>query len=136
VRGAVAGALAAAVWQSCDPVLKWVFRTPYADAELIGPFITLGRHAWLANLATHATAGASFGYAFERLGGRGARQGVAAALIENTLLWPSLAVFDRIHPKRRDGTWPPLVSSPRVFASASAGHALFGALLGAAVRRG
>jgi hypothetical protein len=130
VRGAAAGALAAAGWQACDPLLERVFATPYADAKLIGPFITRGRFEWLANLATHATAGAVFGFAFERLGGRGVRNGVVAALVENTVLWPGLAIFDRIHPKRRDGTWGPLVSSPRVFASASAGHAIFGALLG------
>jgi hypothetical protein len=134
VRGAVAGALAAAAWQACDPVLKRAFGTPYSDAELLGPFITRGRYEWLANLATHSAGGAAFGHAFERLGGRGAKAGVAAALVENAVLWPGLAVFDRIHPKRRDGTWPPLATSPRVFASASAGHAFFGLLLGLATR--
>jgi hypothetical protein len=134
VRGAVAGLAAAAVWWAVDPALKRAFRTPYSDAELLGPFITRGRHEWLANLVTHGVAGASFGYAFERLGGRGVRQGVAAALAENTLLWPGLAVFDRIHPKRRDGTWPPIATSLRAFGSATAGHALFGALLGLALR--
>jgi hypothetical protein len=133
MRGAVAGAFAAAAWQACDPVLERVFGTPYTDAQLIGPFITRGRYEWLANLATHTAAGAAFGHVFERLGGRTARQGVVVALAENAILWPSLALFDRIHPKRRDGTWPELVTSPRVFACASAGHALFGALLGAAL---
>ena len=52
-RGAVTGALAAAAWQACDPLLKRAFGTPYCDAELIGPFITRGRHEWLANLVTH-----------------------------------------------------------------------------------
>jgi hypothetical protein len=132
----VTGAVAAAVWQACDPVLKRAFGTPYADAELLGPFITRGRHEWLANLVTHAAAGAGFGFVFERLGGRGVRQGVAAALVENTVLWPGVAVFDVIHPKRRDGTWPRLLTSPRAFAAASAGHALFGALLGAGVAAG
>jgi hypothetical protein len=135
-RGAATGALAAAVWQACDPLLKRAFGTPYADAELLGPFITRGRHEWLANLVTHAAAGAGFGFVFERLGGRGVRQGVAAALVENTVLWPGVAVFDVIHPKRRDGTWPRLLTSPRAFAAASAGHALFGALLGAGVAAG
>jgi hypothetical protein len=131
VRGAVAGALAATAWYACDPGLKRAFRTPYSDAELIGAFLTRGRYERLACLGTHVAAGATFGHLFERLGGRGVRQGVAVALAENTLLWPGLALFDRIHPKRRDGTWPPLVNSPRAFASASAGHALFGAVLGA-----
>jgi hypothetical protein len=134
LRGPVAGAVAAAVWQACDPALKRMCGTPYADAELLGPFITRGRHEWLANLATHCAGGATFGYLFERLGGRGVKSGVKAALVENTLLWPGLAVFDRIHPKVRDGTWPRLVTSPRAFASATAGHALFGVLLGLAIR--
>ncbi len=133
-RGAVTGALAAAVWQASDPLLKRAFRTPYSDAELLGPFITRGRYEWLADLVTHSAAGAGFGHLFQRLGGRGARQGIAVALAENTLLWPALGVFDRIHPKRRDGTWPPLVTNPRVFAQATAGHAVFGLLLGLGVR--
>ena len=134
-RGAATGALAAAAWQACDPLLKRTFGTPYTDAQLVGPFITRGRYEWLANLATHAAAGATFGCVFERLGGRGVKQGVTAALVENAVLWPGIAVFDAIHPKRRDGTWPRLVTSPRAFASASAGHALFGALLGAGLGR-
>ena len=133
--GVVPGAAAAAAWFSCDPVLKRVFGTPYADSELVGPFLTRGRLEPVANLVTHAAAGAAFGRVFVRLGGRSVRAGVAAALVENTLLWPSLALVERVHPKRRDGTWPPLVTSPRAFAAATAGHALFGALLGAAVSR-
>jgi hypothetical protein len=130
VRGAVAGALAAAAWQASDSIFKRTFGTPYSDAELLGPFITRGRYEWLANLATHAAGGATFGYVFERLGGRGVKQGVIAAVAENALLWPGIAVFDRIHPKRRDGTWPRLATNPRAFAAASAGHAFFGLLLG------
>ena len=134
MRGALAGALAAAAWMACDPVIKRALRTPYSDAELLGPFITRGRYEWLANLATHSTGGATFGYLFERLGGRGVKAGVAAALAENTLLWPGIALFDRIHPKRRDGTWPKLATSPRAFGSAAAGHAIFGLLLGLGIR--
>jgi len=134
VKGALAGALAAAVWQASDGLLKRAFRTPYSDAELLGPFITRGRLEWVANLATHSAGGAAFGYAFARLGGRGVRQGIAAALVENTVLWPAMAVVDRVHPKVRDGEWPRLLVNSRAFASATAGHALFGALLGAGVR--
>jgi hypothetical protein len=135
LRGAVAGALAAAAWRASDPLLKRAFGTPYADAELFGPFVTRGPVEPVVDLVTHCAAGAAFGHLFERFGGRGVRRGVAVALVENTLLWPGLAVFDRIHPKRRDGSWPPLARSPRVFAQASAGHALFGAVLGAALPR-
>ena len=133
LRGALAGAAAAAVWQASDPLLKRVFGTPYADAELLGPFVTRGPLEPLANLVTHAAGGALFGHLFERFGGRSARAGAIAAVVENSVLWPGVAIFDRIHPKRRDGSWPPLARSPRAFASATAGHALFGALLGTAL---
>jgi hypothetical protein len=134
LRGALAGVASALVWQGCDPALKRVFGTPYADAELIGPFLTRGPRQPLANLVAHAGAGAAFGFIFERYGGRGVRRGVAAAVVENTLLWPGMLVLDRIHPARRDGTWPPLFANARVFAQSTAGHALFGAVLGALVR--
>jgi hypothetical protein len=130
VRGAVAGALAAAAWNGFDPLLKRVFDTPYADSEVLGPFITTGRYEWAANLVTHMGGGATFGYLFERLGGRTVKHGVAAAVVENTLLWPAVAVIERVHPKRRAGAWPPLLFDQRAFAAATVGHAAFGALLG------
>jgi hypothetical protein len=134
LRGAAAGAAAAVVWKACDPLLKRMFGTPYADAELVGPFVTRGPLQPLVDVAAHTAAGAGFGHLFERFGGRGVRRGVAAALLENTLLWPGMIVVDRVHPARRDGTWPPLFANPRVFAQATAGHALFGAVLGLLVR--
>lgn len=127
--------MAATLWTAADPVLERAFRTPYADAKLLGPFITQGPLEPLANAVTHAAGGFAFGYLFSRFGGRGVKNGVTAALAENTLLWPLLGVFDRIHPKRRSGEWPPLVSNPRVFAQATTGHALFGVFLGLLSRR-
>jgi hypothetical protein len=135
VRCGIAGAVAATLWAAADPVLERVFGTPYGDSKLLGPFITEGPLEPVAGAVTHAANGFAFGYVFGALGGRGVKTGVAAALAENTLFWPSLAVFDRIHPKRRRGEWPPLVSSPRVFAQATAGHVLFGVLLGLFSRR-
>lgn len=135
MRGAVAGATAAAVWRAADPLLKRAFGTPYADAELLSPFVTRGRLEPVVGLAAHCAAGAVFGHLFERLGGRGVRQGVAAALAENTLLWPGIALVERVHPRCRDGSWPALARNPRVFAQAAAGHALFGAVLGGLVHR-
>ncbi len=133
MRGAAAGALAAAVWNACDPLLKRLFGTPYADSEVLGPFITQGRYEWVANLVTHMGGGLAFGTLFERFGARTAKQGVAAAVAENTLLWPAVAVVERFHPKRRSGEWPPLLLDARAFGAATVGHALFGALLGAGV---
>jgi hypothetical protein len=132
-RGALVGAAAAAVWDAYDPLLKRAFRTPYADSEVLGPFLTQGRLEWLANLVTHAGGGATFGYLFERFGGRGVKNGVAAAVLENTLLWPAVAVVERVHPKRKSGEWPPLLFNARAFAAATVGHAIFGVLLGAGV---
>jgi hypothetical protein len=134
MRGAVAGALAAAVWNAYDPLLKRVFDTPYADSEVLGPFITQGRYAWAANLVTHMGGGAAFGYLFERFGGRDVRDGVVAAVVENTALWPAVAVVERVHPKRKDGEWPPLLLNGRAFAAATTGHAIFGVLLGLGMR--
>lgn len=135
MRGAVAGAVAAAVWNAYDPLLKRAFRTPYADSEVLGPFITEGRYEWLANLATHMAGGFTFGALFERFGGRTAKHGVVAAVVENTTLWPVLAVIERVHPKRKRGDWPPLLLNGRAFSAATVGHAVFGALLGLGVSR-
>jgi hypothetical protein len=60
---------------------------------------------------------------------------VRGAQVENTLLWPAMAVVDKLHPDRRDGMWPPLVSNSRVAIQEVLGHAIFGAVLGALVRR-
>jgi hypothetical protein len=136
VRGAAAGAVAAATWFACDPLLERIFRTPYSDSQLAGSFLVRGALEPVANLVTHTAAGACFGMGFVRLGGRGPRAGLLAAVAENTLLWPGIALVERFHPKRRDGTWPPLARNPRAFACATAGHALFGTALGLLVRRG
>ena len=134
-RGGIAGAAAAGVWALYDPLLKRVFGSPYADSEVVGPFITQGRLEPAANVVTHVANGFAFGWLFARLGGRGVKSGVAAAVAENTAFWPVTAVLDRIHPKRKDGEWPPLVTNPRAFAQATTAHALFGALLGVLSRR-
>jgi len=110
-------------------------RTPYSDVRLLGRLVTRSR-AWPAvGLALHLANGAAFGAVFERRGLRGVKAGIAAAEIENLGLWPVLAVIDRIHPDRRDGSWPPLARNPRIALYEIAAHALFGAILGALVAR-
>jgi hypothetical protein len=83
----------------------------------------------------HLANGAAFGTAFERFGLHGRSQGVIAAEAEHLALWPAMLAVDRLHPDRRDGTWPPLFSNKRVFVYELATHALFGAVLGTLVRR-
>jgi len=134
MRGAAAGVVAAAAWAAAEPTLGRVFGTPFSDVRLLGRSAVRGR-AWpVAGLAVHLANGAAFGWAFERLGLSGARQGVLAAEAENLVLWPTLLVVDRVHPDRRDGTWPRLVTNRRVAAYEVATHALFGAVLGTLVR--
>ena len=67
----------------------------------------------------HTCGGAAFGWAFARLGGRGLRDGVTAGVVENTALWPLMAVLA-----------PDWFRDPRAFANAVVGHAFYGALLG------
>jgi hypothetical protein len=128
----LAGALAAAVWAAAEPSLGRVFKTSYSDVRLLGGLTGLGP---AGGLALHVGNGALFGAVFERAGGRGVLRGVLAAQAENLVLWPAMAVVDRIHPESRAGRWPPLVGNRRVFAYEAATHALFGAMLGLSLRQ-
>ena len=133
-RGAVAGIVAATVWAAAEPALGRAFGTPYSDVRLLGRVVTRGRLWPVAGLALHAANGAVFGAVFERLGGRGVSRAVAAAELESLLLWPGMAVVDRVHPDRRSGYLPPLLWNGRVFAYEAATHALFGLVLGLLLR--
>jgi hypothetical protein len=127
LRGALAGIVAAGVWASAEPALGRLFQTPYSDRRLLAGLT--GRSP-VAALTLHLANGAVFGALFERFGGRGPRQGALAAQVENVVLWPAMAVVDRVHPDRRSGAWPPLLRNRRVFAYEATTHALFGAVLG------
>jgi hypothetical protein len=129
-RGAAAGAVAAAVWVAAEPIGQRVFRTPYSDVRLLGALLT-ARGPWRRlGIVVHLANGAFFGAMFGRLGGGRWRQGLIVAELENLVLWPTMALFDRIHSDRRSGSWQPLVSSPSVFAYEVTMHALFGVVLG------
>src|SRR5215213_6829728 len=123
-RGSLAGAVAAAVWAGSDPVLHRVFGIPwYSDVRLLGRLATRGRFWPVVGTAAHVANGAVFGAVFRRLGGRGPLAGLIAAQGENAVLWPVLAVMDRIHPDRRNGDWPRLLTNRGVAAYEFAGHA-------------
>ena len=131
-RGAVAGIVAAAAWAAAEPLAGRTFGTPYySDLRLLGRALAPGRLSRPVGLALHLVNGAAFGAAFKRAGGRGWKQGVLAAQIENIALWPGMALVDRLHPDRRSGAWPPLLRNKRVFLYEAAVHALFGLVLGA-----
>jgi hypothetical protein len=137
MRGAFAGMAAAAAWAAAAPAVARVVRPPagYSDVRLLGAVLTGDGAAWrVAGLGAHVLNGAVFGAVFAGLGGRGWKQGLAAAELENVALWPGMALMDRVHPDRRSGAWPPLATNGRVFAYEAAVHALFGVVLGALVR--
>jgi hypothetical protein len=133
-RGALAGAGAAVVWAAAEPPLRRALGTPYSDVRLLGRLVTRTRLWPLAGLTVHALNGAAFGAAFAALGGRGVARGLVAAQIENAAAWPLMLVLDRAHPDRRSGAWPPLATDARIWLQETLAHALFGAVLGAALR--
>ena len=131
-RGMIPGIAAAAVWAAAEPLVGRALGIPwYSDARLVGRTLTRGPLWRPLGIAVHLANGATFGVAFAGLGGRGWKQGVLAAEAESALLWPGMAVIDRIHHDRRSGEWPPLLVNGRVFAYEAVVHAIFGAVLGA-----
>jgi len=130
VRSAAAGMTAAAVWVAAEPAWRRLFRGPHQEIRLVGRLVA-PESAWKpVGWAVHLANGAAFGVAFNRLGGNGMASAVAAAQLENAVLWPLMAGVDRIHPDVRDGTWPRLVRNRRALAQEVAGHAVFGLVLG------
>ena len=129
LRGAAAGVAAAAAWAAVEPLAARVLKTDYTDVRLLGRMATA--RGWApAGLAIHAANGAAFGAVFALSGARGPRAGLAWAAAETVATWPGMALLDRIHPDRRSGRWPRLLTDRRVFAQEAAMHALFGLLLG------
>lgn len=137
IRGALAGAAAAAASAAADPLAARLLRTPagYSDVRLLGAIVTRDGPDWRrAGLAVHVANGALFGVVFAAAGRRGWKQGLAAAQAENLALWPAMAMIDSLHPDRRSGAWPPLLTSGRVFVYEATVHALFGVVVGALLR--
>jgi hypothetical protein len=131
-RGMIPGVAAAAIWAAAEPLVGRALGVAwYSDARLLGRTLTEGPLWRPLGIAVHLVNGATFGVVFARLGGRGWKQGLLAAEAESALLWPSVAVIDRVHPDRRSAEWPPLFFNGRVFAYEVVVHAIFGAVLGA-----
>ena len=111
LRAAAAGAFAATVWGLQEPLDRRLFRCDYSDVRLVG------------GLPVHALNGALFGLAFDvarrHTSIEPRRLALGSALVEHTVLWPLIGLFDR-----------ELVVSPRAFAQGLYRHALFGLVLG------
>ena len=135
LRAAVAGAVAAGAWAAVEPKLRELTGGYHSQVRLIGGVVAPDGPWQEAGLAGHLANGAAFGVGFAWLGLGGAGQGILAAEVENTLLWPAVAVLDRIHPDVRSGVWPPLARNPNAFAQEVLGHAVFGSVLGVLIPR-
>ena len=126
--GALAGAVAAAVWAAQQPLDKRLFGSDYDDVELLGKLVTRDSGWQAAGLAIHMANGAAFGavYALLRPSLPCPPQvaGVAAGLGEHLATWPLTALVDR-----------DLAGDRRAFAQSAWRHALFGLVLGELERR-
>lgn len=137
VRGALAGALAAAAWAAQMPLDKRLFASDFDDVELLGKAIT-GGPAWpLAGWLAHLQNGALFGAAYANLAPRAPLpswvRGPVAGLAENFATWPLVALTDRLHPAREE--LPKAFVNPRAIAQSTWRHLLFGVVLGELERR-
>jgi len=137
LRGALAGAAAAAVWAAQQPLDQRVFDFKYDDVELLGRFVTNGRAAYPIGLAMHLANGALFGAAYANAARGipvpGPLRGPLAGLAEHLATWPGTAALSRVHPAGAE--LPQLWGSGRAFAQATWRHVLFGFVLGELERR-
>jgi hypothetical protein len=137
VRGALAGAAAAAVWAAQQPLDRRVFGVAYDDTEVLGRWVAPGGSWQPAGVALHLVNGAVFGAAYANVAPSlpvpPPLRGPLAGLAEHVATWPGTAVLDRVHPARSD--LPTLWGSGRAFAQATWRHLLFGFVLGELERR-
>jgi hypothetical protein len=137
LRGAFAGAAAAAVWAAQQPLDRRVFGFPYDDTELLGRLV-VRKGAWqAAGIGLHLANGAVFGAVYANVAPSlpvpAVLRGPLAGLAEHLATWPGTVVIDRVHPARSD--LPELWGSGRAFAQGVWRHALFGFVLGELERR-
>jgi hypothetical protein len=138
LRGALSGAIAAAVWGLEQPLDKRIFRCSFDDVELLGKLVTREGGWYPIGFAMHMANGALFGAVYANLAPRlrllpAALRGPAAALAEHAATWPLVAVTDRAHPARAE--LPRLLGSRSALAQATWRHLLFGLVLGEIERR-
>jgi hypothetical protein len=137
LRGALAGATAAAVWAAQQPLDQRVFGVDYDDVELLGRLVADGRAAYPVGLAMHVFNGAIFGAVYANTGRAlpipAVLRGPLAGLAEHLATWPGTAALSRVHPASDD--LPMLWGSGAAFAQATWRHVLFGTVLGELERR-
>lgn len=137
LRGAVCGAIAAAVWALQQPLDKLAFSSRYDDLELLGKGLTTGEGWYPLGFAIHMGNGAAFGAIYANLAPAipfpAALRGPVAALAEHLTTWPLGVMSDRLHPARED--LPKLSRNRQAFLQATWRHLVFGFVLGELERR-
>jgi hypothetical protein len=137
LRGALCGALAAAIWAFEQPLDKLLFSSRYDDVELLGRAVRDGPGWYRVGLALHTQNGALFGAVYANVAPTlpitPALRGPAVALAEHCAGWPLVALSDRFHPARDN--LPALTGNKRAFIQATWRHLLFGIVLGELERR-
>src|SRR2546430_221211 len=102
LRGAMCGAVAAAVWAVQQPLDELVFGSRYDDVELFGRALLRGDGWYPAGFALHMQNGAMFGAVYANVAPvmplPPVLRGPAVALIEHLATWPLVVVADRHHP--------------------------------------
>ena len=137
IRGAVCGAVAAAIWALEQPLDKALFSSRYDDVELLGKAVTRGAGWYPIGVAIHVQNGALFGAIYSSVAPvlplPAVMKGPAVALTEHVVLWPLGALSDRFHPARME--LMALGGNRRAFAQGLWRHLLFGLVLGELERR-
>jgi hypothetical protein len=131
LTGAASGAAAAAVWAAAEPRAAKALGHTYSDVRLLGR-VAGGERAWVpAGIVAHLGNGATFGAVLALTGPLTFRRAVGWVAVETVVTWPLMALADKVHPDRRSGRWPRLLTSRRIMAHEAIMHALFGLVMGA-----
>lgn len=139
-RAAAAGALGAAAYLAEMAADLPLLRCPTNDLLLLGGVVSRDPRVWPAvGAALHFANGVAlaqlYGTVGRRLPGPPWARGVAFTLIENTLLWALVPLFDRYHPAIRAGDLPKM-NRPIPFLQQVLRHIAYGAVLGAVYGEG
>ncbi len=137
LRGAVSGAVAAALWALEQPLDKALFENGYDDVELLGRALVAGDRWYPVGLSWHLANGAVFCAIYTNVSPfmplPPVLRGPVAALVENFASWPLASLSDRLHPRRKK--LATLAGNRKALAQATLRHLLFGIVLGELDRR-
>ena len=137
LRGAVSGAIAAALWAAEQPLDKALFASSYDDVEVLGRALVGGDDWYAVGLAWHLANGALFGAVYANVAPvipvPPVLRGPVVALTETFATWPLASLSDHLHPRRKK--LPQLTQNRKALGQAVVRHLLFGLVLGELERR-